>query len=150
MPSSGRRLLLREQGISPPAGGEFLSQRWERNQRIAGDAAGANFVRHVGLPPGPHYGGYPFEQAVHFRRAKSEWVSKFILAPLGAWLCGKLRPVRFHNRAWVCRTNGTGSVDGGSPKGLPYPIPANFLKTRRGGDDSPYQGEMSSAARQRG
>ena len=22
--------------ISPPAGGEFLSQRWERNQRIAG------------------------------------------------------------------------------------------------------------------
>ena len=26
-------------GVSPPAGGEFLSQRWERNQRIAGDAA---------------------------------------------------------------------------------------------------------------
>src|SRR5699024_11366576 len=23
-------------GLSPPAGGEFLSQRWERNQRIAG------------------------------------------------------------------------------------------------------------------
>ena len=23
-------------GVSPPAGGEFLSQRWERNQRIAG------------------------------------------------------------------------------------------------------------------
>ena len=39
---------------------------------------------------------------------------------------------------------------GGRPKGLPYPIPEKFLENRRGGADSPYQGEMSSVARQRG
>ena len=27
------------------------------------------------------------EQAENFRRAKFEWVSKFIPAPLGAWVC---------------------------------------------------------------
>ena len=36
------------------------------------------------------------------------------------------------------------------PKGLPCLNSEGVLKTRRGGDDSPYQGEMSSAARQRG
>ena len=25
----------------------------------------------------------------------------------GPWVCEKLGPARFHNRAWVCRTNGT-------------------------------------------
>ena len=50
------------------------------------------------------------KQAEKFRRAKSEWVSKFIPAPLGAWLCGKLRPVRFRRRAGVFQTNGTGPL----------------------------------------
>ena len=36
-------------GVSPPAGGEFLSQRWERNQRIAGDAADGLRLRYA--PP---------------------------------------------------------------------------------------------------
>ena len=39
---------------------------------------------------------------------------------------------------------------GGRPKGLPYPNSEGVLKTRRRGDNSPYQGELSSAARQRG
>ena len=85
-------------GISPPAGGEFLSQRWERNQwprppslapsgqftlRIAGDAADGLRLRFapprsIGpLSPDPKYGGYPLRWAEHFRRAKSEWQSIF-------------------------------------------------------------------------
>ena len=33
----------------------------------------------------------------------------------------KLRLVRFHVCAWLCRANGTWSVADGRPKGLPYP-----------------------------
>ena len=53
--------------------GEFLSQRWERNQRIAGGRLQRSTVPVllVALPPGPHYGGYPLGQAESFRRAKS-------------------------------------------------------------------------------
>ena len=64
--------------VSPPAGGEFLSQRWERNQRIAGDAADGLRLRFaparsIGpLSPDPIYGGYPLKWTEHFRRAKSE------------------------------------------------------------------------------
>ena len=70
-------------GVSPPAGGEFLSQRWERNQRIAGDASDGLRLRYapprsIGpLSPDPIYGGYPLRWAEHFRRAKSEWQSIF-------------------------------------------------------------------------
>ena len=39
-----------------------------------------------GVGPGPHYGGYPLEQAGNFRRAKFEWVSKFIPAHWGLGL----------------------------------------------------------------
>ena len=28
----------------------------------------------------------------------------------GPWVCGKLRLMRFHNRAWVCRANVHGAV----------------------------------------
>ena len=53
--------------------GEFLSQRWERNQRIAGGRLQRSTVPVllVALPPGPHYGDYPFGLAENFRRAKS-------------------------------------------------------------------------------
>ena len=59
------------------------------------------------LPPVPHYGGYPLGWANNFRRAKSEWVSKF---PPGHWALGlqKLPLVRFHDCAWVCRANAHG------------------------------------------
>ena len=51
----------------------------------------------------------------------------------GPWVCRKLGQARFHNRACLCRTNGTGSVDDGRPKGLPYPKWESILDFRRGG-----------------
>ena len=63
------------------------------------------------------------EQAGNFRRAKFEWVSKFIPAHWGLGL-QKLGLVRFRRRAWVCRTNGTGPE-----YGIPHPSgirPATF------------------------
>ena len=65
--------------------GEFLSQRWERNQRIAGGRLQRSTVPVllVALPPDPIYGGYPFGLAENFRRAKSEWRSAVSPGPLG-------------------------------------------------------------------
>ena len=92
-------------GATPAAGqgvalrGEVLSQRWEVPKGSPGDAADGHFVP-IGPPPyplcrfatsppdrgseapDPYYGGYPLDQAESFRRAKSEWQSKF---PPGHW-----------------------------------------------------------------
>ena len=139
----------------------------------------------------PFYRGYPLGQAEHFRRAKSEWRSKF---PPGHWALAMWKigagAVPLPRLAWPSRCSrcwavGRGLLDaprmragqcpaptikrdgfrihvvaahraarlpwiGGRPKGLPYPTLEEFLENCRGGDDSPYQGEMSSAARQRG
>ena len=63
--------------------GGFLSQRWERNQRIAGGRRRGELRSPMtAYPRSPHYGGYPLGQAENFRRAKSEWRSKF---PPGHW-----------------------------------------------------------------
>ena len=45
----------------------------------------------------------------YFRRAKSEWRSKF---PPGHWALGmqKLSLLRLHNCAWLCRANVHGAV----------------------------------------
>ena len=51
-----------------------------------GTAQDGHFVSIFALPPVPHYGGYPLEQAGNFRRAKFEWVSKFIPAHWGLGL----------------------------------------------------------------
>ena len=51
----------------------------------------------------------------------------------GPWVCGKLWRMRFHRRAWLCRANGGGAANGGSPKGLPYPTPQLLRLCRRGG-----------------
>ena len=94
-----------------------------------GDAAGANFVRHDGLPPVPHYGGCVPVRSCNSSGAQnlSGW-SEF---PPGHWALGKqkFQVPRLHSCAWVCRADGTGSVDGGRPKGLPYPNPEKFLRT---------------------
>ena len=60
------------------------------------------------------------DQAETFRRAKSEWPPRFLP---GHWALGlqKLPLVRSHRCAWLCSANDTGAVDGGRPKGLPYP-----------------------------
>ena len=86
-----------------------------------------------GVGPGPHYGGTPsWEVVYHFRRAKSEWPSAIQSGPLGPGFAkiaaGAVPLLRLGFLA-----NGTGPNPGGSPKGLPYPIPENLLKTRRGG-----------------
>ena len=58
--------------------GEFLSARAERNQRAAKgwaqDGRSAPIFAH---PLDPRCGGYPLNIAQPFRRAKSEWQSKF-------------------------------------------------------------------------
>ena len=41
------------------------------------------------LPPVPHYGGYPLDQAKYFRRAKSEWLFAAHSGPLGPG-CAKI------------------------------------------------------------
>ena len=68
--------------------------------------------------------------------------------PPGHWAMGlqKLQLSRFRNSAWLCRTNGTWSVNGRRPKGLPYPTPKPLRLCRRGGacpsrKPSPFQGE---------
>ena len=93
-----------------------------------------------GVGPGPHYGGYPLSQAGNFRRAKSEWRSKF---PPGHWALAvqKLPLLRFHNRAWPCRAGGgwcwvvgRGLLDApctsaGRPVSGPYVKNRRFLDT---------------------
>ena len=74
-----------------------------------GDAADGHLVPIGPLTPSPpFYGGYPLGQAESFRRAKSEWRSKF---PPGHRALGlqKLPLVQFNFRAWLNRTNGTGA-----------------------------------------
>ena len=83
-----------------PCGASFFPSDGKETKGSPGDAAGANFVRHVGVPyplwpfgpsppdrgsrpPDPHYGGYPFGRAKNFRRAKSEWLLLFHSGPLG-------------------------------------------------------------------
>ena len=48
--------------VSPCGASDFLNDE-KVTKESPGDAAGANFVRHVGLPPDPHYEGYPLGQA---------------------------------------------------------------------------------------
>ena len=98
-----------------------------------GDAAGANFVRHDGLPPVPHYGGRIPVRSCNSSGAQN--LSDFPPLLPAHWGLGKqkFQVPRLHFRAWVCRADGTGAVDGGRPKGLPYPNSEVLLKTRRGG-----------------
>ena len=101
--------------ISPPAGGEFLSQRWERNQRIAGDAADGLRLRYapprsIGpLSPDPLYEGrVPVRSCNSFGAQNLSGWSEFLP---GHWALSspKLQQLRFHNCAWRCRTNAPGS-----------------------------------------
>ena len=98
-----------------------------------GDAAGANFVRHDGLPPVPHYGGRIPVRSCNSSGAQN--LSDFPPLLPAHWGLGKqkFQVPRLHFRAWVCRADGTGAVDGGRPKGLPYPNSEVLLKNRRGG-----------------
>ena len=127
--------------------GEFLSQRWERNQRIAGGRLRMSAPRSYSpYPRSPITGVTPWAGQIIFGAQNLSGFHRFIPGHRALGL-QKLPLVRFHSCAWLCRANGTRSVDGGSPKGLPYSKMEGFLETRRGGDDSPYQWEMARRAR---
>ena len=101
--------------------GGFLSQRWERNQRIAGGRRRGELRSPMtAYPRSPVTGVTPWvgqnisgaqnlSDVLNFRRAT------------GPWVCGKLWRMRFHRRAWTCRANGTGPISavGAAPCGRP-------------------------------
>ena len=67
--------------------GEFLSQRWERNQRIAGGRLQRSTVPVllVALPPVPHYGRRPTEKFSNVSGARNqECLGAFPSGPTGA------------------------------------------------------------------
>ena len=71
----------------PVPGGEFLSQRWERNQRIAGGRLRMSADALIfALPPVPHYEGRSPERGktLPARKIRSAWV-RFLPGPQGPW-----------------------------------------------------------------
>ena len=116
---SALRAALRAVALrNAPAGavrGGFLSQRWERNQRIAGDAADGLRLRYapprsIGpLSPAPLYEGrVPVRSCNSFGAQNLSGWSEFLP---GHWALSspKLQQLRFQNCAWRCRTNAPGS-----------------------------------------
>ena len=89
-----------------PCGARYFPSDGKVPKGSPGDAAGANFVRYDGLPPVPHHGGRVPGNMSKISGAQnlSGW-SKF---PPGHWALGlqKLKLVRFHSRAWLCRAGG--------------------------------------------
>ena len=89
----------------------------EITQNATGDAAdglGLRFAppRSIGpLSPDPITG--VILRAGKILPARKIW-SEFLNSrrATGPWVCGKLRPVRFHNRAWRCRANAPASKHG--------------------------------------
>src|SRR5699024_536431 len=72
--------------ISPPAGGEFLSQRWERNQRIAGGRGRRALRAHrTAYPRSPITGVTPLAWRWIFGAQNLSGWSKF---PPGHWALG--------------------------------------------------------------
>ncbi len=74
----------------------------------------------------------------YFRRAKSEWASKFLP---GHWALGlqKFPLVRFHDCAWFGRTGDSWSVIAGRSGTGPYRRRTGFCIHRRGGYQPPVQ-----------
>ena len=124
-----RRLILQSFALR----GEVLSQRWESTQRIAGGRLRMSAPRSYSpYPRSPITGVTPWAGQIIFGAQNLSGFPRFLPAHWGL-VFPKLNPVRFHCCAWVCRANGTRSVDGGSPKGLPYPKQGPPLENCRGG-----------------
>ena len=110
-------------------GGEVLSQRWERTQRIAGDAADGHFVPIGPLTPGPPFTGVTPWVRQKISGAKNlSGGQRFLLGHRALGL-QNLELLRFQNCAWLYRANAPGANPGGRPKGLPYPITEEFFGT---------------------
>ena len=122
-------------GISPPAGGEFLSQRWERNQRIAGGRLrrSAGTALRFALPPVPRYegripvgmsgisGAQNLSDLRNFSRATGPWVCKN---------CGWCGPTAAPGLAEPTVPD---SLTTGAPRDSPTQVRKAFLSTCRGG-----------------
>ena len=158
--------------MSPPAGGEFLCPWRQRNQNAPGDGSDEHFVLIVAYPtpsgpsghlpltggvgPGPHYEGRITESFSKISGAQN--LSGRSKSPPGHRALGlqKLHSVRSQLCAWPCRANAFGAYSGGrmlcAPTSFLWAVGAAISrpKTFLFRANSPYQGELSSAARQRG
>ena len=94
-------------GVAAPAARYFPSDG-KVPKGSPGDAAGANSVRHDGLPPDPHYGGRVLVRFCKISGAQN--LSGWCLSLPGHWALGlhKFPLVRFHNCAWIYRANAPG------------------------------------------
>ena len=80
--------------------GEFLSQRWERNQRIAGSGLRWASPPIVAPPPVPRLRGDTPIPFCKISGAQNTAPGFDFFRATGPWCCAKFRPVRFHSRAW--------------------------------------------------
>ncbi len=88
--------------------GEFLSQRWERNQRIAGGRLRMSAPRSYSpYPRSPITGVTPWAGQIIFGAQNLSGFHRFIPGHRALGL-QKLPLVRFHDCAWVCRANAHG------------------------------------------
>ena len=109
-----------------------------------------------GVGPGPHYEGRITESFSKISGAQN--LSGRAKSPPGHRALGlqKLHSVRSQLCAWLCRANAFGAYSGGrmlcAPTSFLWAVGAAISrpKTFLFRANSPYQGEMSSAARQRG
>ena len=98
-----------------------------------GDAADGHFVPIGPLTPGPPFTGVTPWVRQKISGAKNLSGGQRFLPGHRALGLQNLELLRFQNCAWLCRANAPGANPGGRPKGLPYPIPEEFLENRRGG-----------------
>ena len=97
-----------------------------------GTAQDGHSVSIFALPPVPHYGGYPLGQAEHFRRAKSEWQSKFPPAHWGLTLW-KISSGAVPQPRLALPNQRSRCVSWREAQGLPYANPEGLLILCRGG-----------------
>ena len=101
--------------------GEFLSQRWERNQRIAGGRGRRALRAHrTAYPRSPITGG---RVPVRFCKISgAQNLSGWCLSLPGHWALAfpKLLLVRFHFCAWLCRAGDSWFLAAGRSGTGPY------------------------------
>ena len=124
-------------GVSPPAGGEVLSQRWESTQRIAGGRGRRALRAHrTAYPRAPVYGGYPLGQTENFRREKSEWRSAIPSGPPGPGFA-KFRIVAVPELRLALPSQRSRCKSRREAQGPPLPNPRRVFWNRRGGYQPP-------------
>ena len=98
-----------------------------------GDAADGHFVPIGPLTPGPPFTGVTPWVRQKISGAQNLSGGQRFLPGHRALGLQNLELLRFQNCAWLYRANAPGANPGGRPKGLPYPIPEEFLESCRGG-----------------